>query len=468
MKPAPLPQVASLLARLFWLLALALCCVGASAAPKNIIIMFADGAAPTQWELGRYASRVLRNKPFVVTDRVFREGTLGLLSTHPEGVFITDSAASATALSTGFKAHNGAVSVTPDGGRPRTVMEAARQAGKRIGLATTAQIYDASPAAFSVHANSRGEAQAIVDQYLALEPDVLLGGGRDFFLPKTAGGRRTDGKDILAAFTAKGYAILRDPQQLRDSKAAKLVGLFSDKYLELEIDRNPAHEPTVADMTRAALQALTRDAGSGSDRGFVLFVETENTDAAGHTNDIAALIRALWAFDDSVAVALEFQARNPDTLVIVAADHETGGLSATSARKELDGNTYPVIVGPKEFEKVMRIDASLDAVAARLGARPSPELLDALVAKHFPGFTLDADLREAILQRRPLERNFSISAQIALSRMISRQTGFYWGTSGHTAEPVAVGAIGPGAELFGGYADNTEFGKRLLKLIDGR
>jgi len=465
MNPFPLRP---LLPRLFWLLALALCCAGAFAAPKNIIILFADGAAPTQWELGRYASRVLRNQPFAVTDRVFRDGTLGLLSTHPAGVFITDSAASASALGTGVKVQNGAVSVTPDGGRPRTVMEAAKQAGKRIGLVTTAQIYDASPAAFSVHANSRGEAQAIVDQYLALEPDVLLGGGRDFFLPQAAGGKRNDGKDILAAFAAKGYTILRDPQQLRESKAAKLVGLFSDKYLGLEIDRNPAQEPTVADMTRAALQALTRDAGSRTDKGFVLFAENENTDEAGHKNDIAALIRALWAFDDAVAVALEFQASNPDTLVIVAADHETGGLSATSARNEFGGNTYPVIVGPKEFEKVMRIDASLDSVAARLGARPSPELLDALVARHFPGFTLDADLREAILKQQPLERNFSTSAQIVLSRMISRQTGFYWGTSGHTAEPVAVGAIGPDAHVFRGYADNTEFGKRLLQLIDGR
>lgn len=465
MNPFPLRPA---LPRLVWLLALALLCTGVHAAPKNIIILFADGAAPTQWELGRYASRVLRNQPFVVTDRVFRDGSLGLLSTHPAGVYVTDSAAGASAMATGFKARNGAVSVTPDGGRPRTVMEAAKQAGKRIGLVTTAQIYDASPAAFSVHADTRDEAQSIVDQYLALEPDVLLGGGRDFFLPQAAGGKRNDGKDMLAAFAAKGYAILRDPQQLREAKAAKLVGLFSEKELELEIDRDPAREPTLADMTRAAFQALTRDTGSGSDRGFVLFAENENTDEAGHKNDIAALIRALWAFDDAVAVALEFQKDNPDTLLIVAADHETGGLSATYARSELSGASSLVIVGPKEFERVMRIDASLDSVAAKLGPRPSPALLEALVARHFPGFTLDADLREAILQQRPLERNFGYTTQTNLARMIARQTGFYWGSSGHTTEPVAVGAMGPGAERFRGYADNAEFGKRLLQLIDGR
>lgn len=456
--------------RLFLLLALA--CTGACAAPKNIIIMFADGTAPTQWEVARYASRVLRDRSLVVTDRVFRDGTLGLLSTYPAGVFVTDSAAGASALSTGFKVLNGTVSITPEGGRPRTAMESAKQAGKRIGLVTTSQIYDASPAAFSVHAQSRREAQTIVDQYLALEPDVLLGGGRDFFLPQAAGGKRNDGKDVLAAFASKGYAILRDPQALSESGARKLIGLFSEKELELEIDRNPEREPAVADMTRAALKALERttrsDTGSTDDKGFVLFVENENTDESGHKNDIAALIRALWAFDEAVAVALEFQSRNPDTLVIVAADHETGGLSATYARRELPGDSGLIIVGPKEFEKVMRIDASLDSVANRLGARPSPELLDALVAKHFPGFTLDSDLRDALLQQRPLERNFAYTTQNTLARMISRQTGFYWGTSGHTAEPVAIGAVGPGAEVFRGYADNTEFGRKLLSLIDGR
>ena len=96
--------------------------------------------------------------------------------------------------------------------------------------------------------------------------------------------------------------------------------------------------------------------------------------------------------------------------------------------------------------------------------------VDQLVAKHFPGFKLDADLREAILKRTPLERNLMGYGAIraALSRMVSRQTGFYWGTTGHTTEPVAVGALGPGAQLFRGYQDNTEFARHLHRLIDGK
>jgi alkaline phosphatase len=174
-------------------------------APKNVIILFGDGAAATQWELGRYTSRELRNRPFAVTDVVFRKGTLGLLTTHSADSIVTDSAAAASAMSTGHKTNNGMAGVTPDGKPVRTVMEAARARGKRVGLVTTATVHDASPTAFSVHAKSRRESQSIVDQFYALEPDVLMGGGRDYFLPKgTGGGKRTDGRDVIAAFGAKG------------------------------------------------------------------------------------------------------------------------------------------------------------------------------------------------------------------------------------------------------------------------
>jgi len=89
------------------------------------------------------------------------------------------------------------------------------------------------------------------------------------------------------------------------------------------------------------------------------------------------------------------------------------------------------------------------------------------VGKHFPGFKLDADLREMILKQKPLERNHTYVVQNALGRMVARQTGIYWGTAGHTSEPVLVGAVGPGADLFRGYRDNTDFGRNLLRLIDG-
>lgn len=450
------------------LLLLAACAVaGASPAlaqaPKNIIIMFADGAAPTQWDFGRYSSAVLRGQPFATTDVVFRQGALGLLVTSPHGAYVTDSAAAASAMATGFKVVNGAVSITPDGASPRTVMEAAKAAGKRIGLVTTAAVYDATPAAFALHAKSRRDSQALVDQFLALEPDVLMGGGTDYFLPESApGGKRKDGKDVTAAFRAKGYQIVTSTTELAAAASGKLLALFADGDMEFESDRDPAREPTTAAMATAALNAL-----AASPNGFVLLVENENVDTAAHHTDAPSLMRALWAFDDAVKVALDFQRRHPDTLVIVTGDHETGGFSPTYAFKDAGtlASSNRFYSGDEHLRMLERITTSLRSVREKLGKAPSGAVLDQLVATHFPGFRLDADLRGLILAGKTDERNFSFPVQNALGRMIARQTGYYWGTSGHTPEPVAVGALGPGSELFRGYQDNTDFGKHLHRLL---
>ncbi len=440
---------------------------GAAQTPKNIIIMFADGAAPTQWDFGRYSSRVLRNEPFVTTDVVFREGAVGLLTTSPSNAYVTDSAAAGSAMATGFKVNIGAVSITPDGRSVRTVMEAARAKGKRIGLVTTATVYDATPAAFSLHAKSRRDYQALVDQYLALEPDVLMGGGADFFLPQgVPGGKRNDGKDVIAAFKAKGYQVARNTAELKAATGARLLGLFAEDDMDFEIDRDPAMEPNTAEMAAAALKALSQ----ANPDGFVLLIENENIDTAGHANDAASLMRALWAFDDAVKVALEFQRTSPGTLVIVTGDHETGGFSPTYALKDLStlSSKNRFVTGDEHLRMIARITMSFNRVKDKLGKKPSDAVLDELLAQHFPGFRLDSDLRAAILKQQTLERNFSYLPQNLLGRMVARQTGYYWGTSGHTPQPVLVGAIGPGAELFRGYQDNTDFGKHLHRLIGGR
>jgi len=236
--------------------------------------------------------------------------------------------------------------------------------------------------------------------------------------------------------------------------------------MDFELDRDSGKEPTTAEMAAAAMRALSRQ----SPNGFVLLVENENVDTAGHNNDVASLMRALWAFDDAVRVALEFQRRNPDTLLIVTGDHETGGFSPTYAAKDLSSLSRKnrFYSGDEHLRMLEPITMSLSKAHVTLGGKPSGEALDQLLARHFPGFTLDADLRELILKQRTVERSFSYITPNALGRMVARQTGYYWGTSGHTTEPSVVGAIGPGAELFRGYQDNTDFGKHLHRLITGK
>lgn len=437
---------------------------GGAPLPKNIIVLYADGVAATQIEFGRYSSRVLRNAGYAVTDTVLGQGSIGFLTTHPHEAFATDSAATASAMSTGVKTTIGAIGVGPDGKPERTAVEVAKAQGKRIGLVTTAEIYDASPAAFSVHTRNRGNHADIVDQYLALEPDVMLGGGSDQFLPEgTPGGKRKDRRDVLAAFVAKGYALPRNAAELRAASGARLLGLFSDDAMDYEIDRAATAQPSYAEMVTAALKAL-----ESSPKGFFLFAENENTDTAGHRNDAAALMRDLWAFDAGVRVALEFQKRNPDTLIVVTGDHETGGLSVTYALRDLKDTSSRnrFYAGNEHLKLLSGITVSFDKASEMLGSAPTSADLDKLVATHFPGFRLDDDLREAILKRQLLERNHTDAVRNALGRMVARQTGVYWGTSGHTTEPVVVGALGPGAERLRGYHDNTDFA-RILRALFG-
>ena len=168
--------------------------------------------------------------------------------------------------------------------------------------------------------------------------------------------------------------------------------------------------------------------------------------------------------------AMGFGTTGCGQVVVVRAggDHETGALSATYALKDLSSTSSRnrFYTANAQLEMLTRIRMSLDKASEALGKEPDAAVLDKLVAENFPGFTLDSDLRDGIVRQQVLERNFSYPTQNTLGRMVSRQTGIYWGTSGHSTEPVIVGAIGPGAERFKGYMDNTDFGRALQQMLE--
>ena len=442
--------------------------------PKNIIILFADGTTASQYEFGRYSSLLLRQQAFAITDIVMKKGQIQLMKTESANYFVTDSAAAASAMSTGFKVNNGAISVLPDGSKPTTLMQFAKNSGKRIGLISTAPIYDASPAAFTVHAKSRRDNESIVSQYLELLPDVLLGGGANYFLPMSSkGGKRQDGMNVVEAFKNRGYQYVDSPSELEKASSVKLLGLFADEDLDYEIERNSEETPSLANMLSASLRVL--NSKDGGNQGFVLLAENENTDSAGHNNDVAALMRDLWAFDDAVKVALDFQKNNPNTLIVVTGDHETGGFSPTYGRKNLDpagANNY-LNVSLQQLKQIELYKMSLNEFSIQFKAKAKQfnsklELsvyLDKLLTDNFPGLVIEDDLREKILVQGQLGPNSNYLPGNILALAIARQTGFYWGTSGHTPAPITVAAIGPGAEIFKGIDDNTAFAKKLRELI---
>jgi len=461
---------------LMMLFILGLTSAQADTKPKNIIIMFADGTTSSQYEFGRYSSALLRQQPFAVTDIVMAKGRYQLMKTESANYFVTDSAAAASAMSIGYKVNNGAISITPDGKLPPTIMKFAKDKGKRIGLLSTAPIYDASPAAFSVHAKSRRDNELIVNQYLELAPEVLMGGGSNYFLPSSfSGGKRQDGQNVIEAFQAKGYQYIHKPEQLNQTKSSKLLGLFADEDLDYEIDRNKRDTPSLSQMLKVALEVLNQDSKKNNNKGFVLFAENENTDSAGHQNDVAALMRDLWAFDDAVKVALDFQKQNPDTLIIVTGDHETGGFAPTYGRKNLGpaGRANYQNVEIEQLKQIERYKISLKEFSEKFKAKAKQtsnntelrDYLTTLLQDNFPGLILDDDLREKILSQGQLGPNSNYLPANILGLAIARQTGFYWGSSGHTPTPITVAAIGPGAEIFKGFDDNTAFAVKLKKLM---
>ena len=437
-------------------------------APKYIFLFLADGAGIPHMEITRQYNRVVHNEGLVISDRIMKEGSLGLVTTHAADSLSTDSAAAATALAGGCKANIGALGMCADGTIPKTAGEIAKGKNMRVGLVTNSTIYDASPAAFISHVPNRRNFASILNRYVEFAPDILLGGGRDQFLAKSqAGSRRDDDTDLIAAFTQKGYLYVSNKQELEQAQRIKVLGLFSLADMSFEIDRDKKTEPSVVDMTQAAIRLLY----NGNSHGFFLFIENENIDTAAHLTDVASLIRDYREFDRAVGLAYEFYQKHPrETLIIVTSDHETGGLGFTLALKDLSNTRGPnqVAATVADLKKIDSIPISLRKASEILGPNPTAAAVDKLMNDYFSGFIMAPEFKEAILKRQPLSRTLYLDPTAhALGMMIANNTQAYWQTAGHTNQPVFVAALGPGSEKFRGYQDNTDFGKKLRAILEG-
>lgn len=281
--------------------------------PRNIIIMVGDGMGIAQVTAGHTYKGTLALDKFKY---------LGLLLTHAAGKdYITDSAAAATALSTGVKTYNGAVGVTVDTLVAETLFERAKKKGKKTGLVVACSITHATPACFVAHVPRRSMEFEIAEQITRSSTDVCLGGGWGWFLPKSLGGRRPDGKNLVAVMQQMGYAYVSNEAGFHDLERGshpKILGLFADNHV------GPAQErkPSLREMTKLALESL-----KSSGNGFVLLVEGSQIDWAGHDNESDQIMIEMADFDETIGEVLDFASKDGETLVMVTADHETGGYS---------------------------------------------------------------------------------------------------------------------------------------------
>lgn len=278
----------------------------AGAAPvRNVILLIGDGMGLGQIE----AARCVAGQPLFFETFPFRS----LITTVSSGGWVTDSAAAGTALATGQKVSNGVVSMSIPGDERdlETLLEVFQGWGKATGLVTTSYLTDATPAAFGAHAGCRYNSEWIAGQYLSrTRPDVLMGGG-------------AAGLSQAAAESA-GYDVVTDRVSLeaaRTGTVERLCGLFGTGYLPFEAD-GLGVMPSLPEMAACALSVLSSDPD-----GFFLMVEGGLIDIACHGNDLPRCVAETLAFDRTVQVCADWARGRDDTLILVTADHETGGLS---------------------------------------------------------------------------------------------------------------------------------------------
>jgi alkaline phosphatase len=305
-------------------------------AVRNVILLIADGAgfahleAARAFEQGRDGALRTEQLPYQ-----------GEVSTSPLGGGITDSAAAATAIATGRKVENGIISVDSTGAPVQTILEAARDSGRSTGVIATSTVTHATPGAFYAHVEDRNEQNEIAVQALEGRVDLILGGGLRHFIPNgaVAGGdtetpcpsQRRDRRELLSQFSEAGYAAVFDAESLRQAVSLPVIGLFACSNMSYDLER-AAGEPSLSEMTAEALRLLGADPD-----GFFLMVEGSRVDSASTRWDGANTMGDMLAFDRAVAEAVDFASGRDDTLVIVTADHETGGLEVLPASPA--GNT---------------------------------------------------------------------------------------------------------------------------------
>lgn len=428
--------------------------------PKYVFYMIGDGMGTAQRDIAeqyahmKYPSRnpLLKMNQLPVT---------GKTTTVEINGKVTDSAAAGTALACGVKTVNGAVGVAADLKTPlRSMAYDAKDAGMKVGIVTSVPIDHATPASFYAEVPKRGMYYEI-DEFLASS-------GFDYFAGETMLGRKKAGdkKPPQQLVEEAGYQIV----QTRDAFDHLTQGaekVLVEKDVGYAIDGDP--EISLADFTRKGIELLDNP------DGFFMMVEGGKIDWSGHANDLATNIHETLAFDDAVSVALEFCKKHPEeSLLIVTADHETGGL-------EFDNQSAATLVASIDGQQ-HRASHYVDQVNTwkRTGSKTTEDALNALVsefkldeleaskAKHLKLAVKDslsqgdADTRSPEIQKMYGKRNAAVTGCL---HALANQAGAGWTTFGHTDFKVKTTAWGNWADEFGGELDNTELGLYLKALI---
>jgi alkaline phosphatase len=510
---------------------------GAPRGVRSVILLIGDGMGPQQVNLLMLFARYAKSSPYpdriAAIERLINEGYVGIVRTEPHGAMVVDSAAASTQLATGEYAGSEMIGLNYRGERVENVVEAAHRVGKSAGLVTDTRITHATPAGFAAHQQNRNMENEIADDMLRNRVEVMLGGGLRQWVPQaindsesaayaalmqSTGGayaatsKRLDNRNLLLE-ARPAYALAFDRQGLAAATKAPLLGIFADSemcdsLLERAARKNEAtrRQPTLVEMTAKALELLNADPD-----GFFLMVEGGQIDWCGHNNDAGTLLHELLRFDAAVATVVEWAKRRDDTLVLVTADHETGGFGFSYAGRPLptpvtlEGEAFRDVkfapnfnYAPTELlDLIYAQQKSFYSMMLEYDALPkeeqTPERLVEIVNSG-TAFKITLDDAVAVLTRRrnhnyveghpymgtptvPRIRDFeafyvygeNLRMNI-LGRRIAPQQHVTWGAGTHTSTPVIIGAYGPpeAARQFTGILHATDVGRRMIALVTGK
>lgn len=456
------------------LFCLALCAVAEGRA-KYVFYFIGDGTGVNQINGTQTYLAALEGK-IGITPLCFTQfPNVALVTTYSATNGVTDSAAAGTALATGQKTKNGALGVLADLATPvNSIACWAQRAGAAVGITTSVSIDHATPAAFYAHVPTRGQYYEIGEQLPQSGFDFFA--GSDFLQP-TKKGAAANAPTLYDLCTQAGYTIARGYKdfQKKQAKADKMLLLQTEEAsqrqrnsLPYAIDRTK-NDLTLQEITRAAIKHLTAQKKDG----FFLMVEGGKIDWACHSNDIGAAVREVVDMDNAIKVAYEFYEQHPDeTLIVITADHETGGLS-------LGRGPYELHMDLLRHQRMSADNYSthVKELHAKLGAKLTWEKMQADLKENW-GFGAGVELSDEQTARlrtaydemmagtgQDKETLYAkVGALADTARKIMAECALIgWQSGGHSNGYVSAFAVGAGSEAFHGQIDNTEIPLILAK-----
>lgn len=446
--------------------------------PKYVFYFIGDGLGSAQRQLAEYYEQeVSGDKSEKLLINSFP--VAGINTTYSTDSLVTDSAAAGTALATGYKTDNGVISQTPDGKNVESLIEFAEERGMGTGIITTTRLTHATPAVFAAHNASRDNENEIAEDFVASGVDFFAGGGARHFVSAkyddqlgdptgaTIKSKRTGNRDLVKEFNDLGYQTFIGTRGVNEFNKINPVGeekvfaAFTYSHLPYEIDRiNSGYDlPSLAEITEKGIDVLSK-----YDKGFFMMIEGGRIDHACHANDPTGSIYDTLAFNDAVKEAYDFYLDHPkETLIVIVGDHETGGMGLGFSQNyflNIDSLENVKVSVEDILQKKYSgdRDSYFKYLEENFGLKELNDEETALIKKAMDSVDNGEEVGTLYGSYDPVA--------IAATHVLSERANLQWTTYAHTGTSIPMSAIGVGSENFGGYKDNTEIAKSMMKLMN--